>query len=275
MSERTASAADSDAAAAALTGNRGGLRIAIVGAESTGKTTLARELAAALAAAAGPGSAPQAPRVALVEEVLRGWCESAGRTPRRDEQRAILVEQHQRIDAAAATHDIVVCDTTGLMTHVYSELLFDDRSLAPLAVAHHRAMTATLLTALDLPWTADPGIRDGEHVREPVDDRLREVLLRHALPFAVVGGQGPARLAQACAALAAFPALARHAASPDDAGAAARAGSALFTRLALAPHGGDAAARGARRRQWLCDCCVPEAEQVLLAGRRRRREPSS
>lgn len=196
----------SEPAAAART--VGGLRIAIVGAESTGKTTLARELAAALAAGAG------GPRVALVEEYLRAWCVDAGRTPRRDEQRAILLEQHRRIDAAAATHDIVVCDTTGLMTHVYSELLFDDRTLAPLAVEQHRRVAVTLLTALDLPWAAEHGMRDGEHVREPVDDRLRDVLLQHALPFAVVGGAGPARLAQARAALSAVPALARHAAAP-------------------------------------------------------------
>ncbi|MFO1269552.1 MAG: hypothetical protein U1F67_24040 [Rubrivivax sp.] len=45
--------------------------------------------------------------------MLRAWCESERRTPRRDEQRAILLEQHRRIDAAAATHDVVVCDTTG------------------------------------------------------------------------------------------------------------------------------------------------------------------
>ena len=203
------------------------LRIAIVGAESTGKSTLAHALGAALLGAA-PDAAPDAalgaalgavraavlqatpaaalaqrggPRVAIVDEWLRTWCEAAGRTPRAGEQRAILREQHARIEAAAAGHAIVVADTTALNTAVYSRLLFGDRSLEAEAVERHRSMDATLLTAIDLPWVADGHQRDGPQVREPVDSALRELLARHRLPFAVIGGQGPARLAQALAAL--------------------------------------------------------------------------
>lgn len=239
------------------------LRIAIVGAESTGKTTLARELATALAAPDPPADPAAASpprcdgRVALVGEVLREWCAKAGRTPRRDEQQAILIEQHRRIDAAAAGHDVVVSDTTALMTHVYSDLLFDDRSLLALAVQRHRAMTATLLTALDLPWVADGHQRDGEHVRQPVDDRVRELLLQHGLPFAVVAGRGPARLAQAMAALrpllAARPRRTERLTAPG-----ARTMGGLFTRLERA------APASPRRRDWVCECCVPQAELALM-----------
>ena len=179
----------------------GALRIAILGAESTGKTTLAAALARALQAGGTQ-------RVACVEEWLRGWCEREGRTPRRDEQRAIAEEQHRRIEAAAARHDIVVCDTTAVMTTVYSRLLFDDRSLDARALELHRTCAATLLTALDLPWIADGLQRDGAHVREPVDTLVRQWLHERALPFAVIGGRGPERLAQAQAALA--PLLRRH-----------------------------------------------------------------
>ena len=252
------------------------LRIAIVGAESTGKTTLARELAAALAGSCATNTMTPATtsvsiapaggrRVALVGEVLREWCTAAGRTPRREEQQGILLEQHRRIDAAAATHDIVVSDTTALMTHVYSDLLFDDRSLLPLAMERHRGMTATLLTALDLPWVADGHQRDGEHVRQPVDDRVRELLVRHGLPFSVVAGTGPARLAQALAALRplldARPGQAEPLLAPG-----ARTGGGLFTRLdksACPAH------VGSGRRGWVCECCVPEAERALM----RRAEP--
>ncbi len=245
------------------------LRIAIVGAESTGKTTLARELAAALASqhvttAAAAGVA-RGGRVALVGEVLREWCAAAGRTPRPDEQQGILLEQHRRIDAAAATHDIVVSDTTGLMTHVYSDLLFDDRSLLQLAVQRHRSMTVTLLTALDLPWVADGHQRDGEHVREPVDNRVRALLLQHGLPFAVVAGRGPARLAQALAALAALrqrPAAQADAAGPSQAPPEARLGGGLFTRLDAGSAAGTAHA--SRQLGWVCECCVPEAERALM-----------
>jgi len=171
------------------------IRIAIVGAESTGKTTLASQLATRLAQDTGHA-------VAWVPEVLREWCDAHGRTPLAHEQGAILQAQHRRIDAAAARHDIVVCDTTALMTAVYSRLIFDDPSLDAAAMALHRGMSLTLLTALDLPWVADGHQRDGEHVREPVDALLREMLLAHRLPWVVIGGAGPARVQQAANAVA-------------------------------------------------------------------------
>ena len=163
------------------------LVIAIVGAESSGKTTLAHALQARLASA-GLASA-------AVGEVLREFCDRHRRTPRQDEQAQIATEQSRRIEAAAlAGHAAVVADTTALMTAIYSEQVFGDTSLYPMAEAWHRRCDITLVTALDLPWQADGLQRDGAHVREPVDRLLRAALQRMALPFAVVSGHGAARL---------------------------------------------------------------------------------
>lgn len=217
--------------------------IALVGAESTGKTTLARALAAQLPALTG---AP----VTWVGEWLREWCSREGRTPRAGEQAVIAAEQQRRIDAAAATHAWVVADTTPLMTAVYSALLFGDRSLLPLAAQAHRGYAATLLTAVDLPWEADGLQRDGEHVRAPVDRLVRETLAAHGVGWSVVGGAGGARVEAALDALA--PLLRAH----------AGAASGLFTRLAEreAVHAA---------RAWVCsECDVPDCEH---ATRRRRR----
>lgn len=170
--------------------------VALLGAESTGKTTLARGLAQALAA---PGT-----RTAWVAEYLREWCDQAGRTPARYEQRAIAHEQARRIDAAAvAGHEAVVADTTALMVATYSDIVFGDPSLLAEAAASHRRYDLTLLMALDLPWVADGLHRDGEHVRAPVDATLRRELLRQGVAFSVVGGSGEARLQNALAAVAA------------------------------------------------------------------------
>jgi len=223
------------------------LRIAIVGAESTGKTALAQALAARLAAATGL-------RVSWVPEWLRQWCAAQGRTPQAHEQAGIAQAQHARVEAAAAVHDIVVCDTTALMTAVYSRHGFGDRALDGKAAALHRGMALTLLTALDLPWQPDGLQRDGPHVRAPVDTMLRELMLAHRLPWTVVAGQGPARLDAALAAVRPLLASPRGAAAP-------RPG--LFTRLVDVAQAGPA---------WVCDCCAwPEGERADLAARSAQR----
>jgi nicotinamide riboside kinase len=217
--------------------------IAIVGAESTGKTTLAAALAPRLAQLSGL-------RVAWVPEWLRTWCEHSGRTPLAHEQGAIVRAQHERIAEAAATHDVVVCDTTALMTALYSRMLFDDRSLEARAAALHARMDLTLLTALDLPWVADGLQRDGPHVREPVDALLRETLAAWRLPWALVSGAGQARLESAVDAVT--PVLRRRGAP----------GSGLFSRLA--ERNAQPAARA-----WRCENCDdPACERRALHASR-------
>jgi len=192
--------------------------IALLGAESTGKTTLAGELQAALTT---PGR-----RVGLVAEYLREFCEQTGRTPRQDEQRGIAHEQTRRIAEAAAAHDIVIADTTALMIAVYSDQVFGDTSLYAEASAAHAACQLTLLTALDLPWLPDI-LRDGPHVRDPVDAKVRTALGAAGLPYAIVAGQGAARLQAALSAI----------------------------DRALDPPPGDADITAASRWRWHCERC--------------------
>lgn len=167
--------------------------IALLGAESTGKTSLCRALADRLQA--------DGCSVVVVPEYLRLWCEAQGRTPRAEEQADIAAEQDRRIQAAAVLADWVLADTTSLMTAVYSDLLFDDPSLYAPALREQQRFTLTLLTGLDLPWVADGLLRDGPHVRQPVDDALRKALARAAVPYTVVYGHGPHRVDQALAAV--------------------------------------------------------------------------
>jgi nicotinamide riboside kinase len=174
-----------------------GLVIAIVGAESTGKSTLAVALAGALCRAGHDAVA--------VGEHLRDFCDRTGRTPRADEQRAVADQQTRRIELAASAHAIVVADTTALMTAVYSDLVFGDTSLYPLAEAEQARYALTLLTALDLAWQADGLQRDGAHVRVPVDAKLRAALARSGVEPAIVSGHGDARLESALDALRRVP----------------------------------------------------------------------
>jgi len=173
------------------------LKIAILGAECTGKTTLLADMAAHLRALGA--------RVSVVDEVLRQWCAAQGRAPHAGEQAAIMQAQIAAVDAATAC-DYLLCDTTPLMTAVYSDLLFGDDALYAVALAQQRRYQLTLLAKTDLPWRADGIQRDGPAARDQVDQRLREVLQNHALSAYPVCGAGAARLASATAALAQFQA---------------------------------------------------------------------
>ena len=210
--------------------------IALLGAESTGKSTLASAL--------GETWAAEGRRAIVVAEYLREFCDRHGRTPRIDEQAGIAAEQTRRIDLAAASAgvDLVIADTSALMIAVYSDHVFADRSLYPQAQASQRRYRLTLLTALDLPWQPDGLQREGPQVRGPVDARVRAALAAADLPYTVVGGRGPARLDNALQVL-------RHA-----------LGTPTEAQLE--------AANPARRRGWqaLCERCGdPDCERRLFA----------
>ena len=175
-------------------------RIAILGAESTGKTSLVHAVAQHLR---GQGA-----RVQVIEEVLRRWCQHHGRTPHAQEQADIVQTQIALVDAAASC-DYLLCDTTPLMTAIYSDVLFSDVTLYPVAVQQQRRYTVNLLAQPDLPWQPDGLQRDGVVAQKRVDQRLREVLQTFAIPSVAVNGVGAQRLACAMAAIGHFQEVAR------------------------------------------------------------------
>lgn len=163
--------------------------VALLGAECTGKSTLAEALAKHFNAG-------------LVTEYLREWCDIHGRTPQQHEQAHIAAEQAARIEAAAHRHHLVICDTTPLITALCSEHYFDDDSLTAGALAFQRRCDLTLLCAPDLPWAADGFLRDGPAVRERFDARIRAALAAGAIAWVDIGGTDTERTAAAIAAVA-------------------------------------------------------------------------
>jgi len=204
------------------------MKIALLGAESTGKTQLAAELAAHLCA--------QGKRAVAVPEVLREWCTRAGREPRPEEQLPIAREQESLVDDAAARADVVIADTTALMVAIYSGMAFEDGELFRFALERQRGYDVTLLCALDLPWVADGLQRVGPEVRDAVDTQIREALARARIPYRMVYGSGDERLRNALVAI--------DSASPED----------------------ERANGSARRWTWSCDkCSDPECEHRLFS----------
>jgi nicotinamide riboside kinase len=166
------------------------IRIAIMGAESTGKTALSTALASRLDNAAN------------VPEVLREWVDAHQRTPAQHEQRAIMEAQIAREEAACAEgYAIVLCDTTPLTIALASQHYFNDDALIDEAIAHHRRYAHTLVCAPDIPWVADGLQRDGPRVRAAFSLRIDEALVRYGITPIRVHGLGEARTAHALAAL--------------------------------------------------------------------------
>lgn len=162
--------------------------IALVGAECTGKSTLAEALATHFNAG-------------LVTEYLREWCATHGRTPHQHEQAPIAAEQAARIEAASRRHALVICDTTPLITALCSEHYFGDDSLTAQALAFQRRCDLTLLCAPDLPWEADGFLRDGPGVRAAFDARLRAALTAGNATWVDIAGSHTERRAAAIAAI--------------------------------------------------------------------------
>lgn len=170
------------------------MRVCLLGAECTGKTTLAHALAQALDAV-------------RVDEALRDWVNQHGRAPGVHEQAALLRAQIARENDGArhAQHTGkvgIVCDTAPLMTAVYSIHYFGDHSLLPEALAHHRGYTHTLLLEPDLPWLADAAQRDGPAAREAVHQQLRALLADAGIAYTRIHGSPAQRLQHARGCLA-------------------------------------------------------------------------
>ena len=166
------------------------LRVAIVGTASSGKSTLA----AALAEHYG---------TLWVPEYLREFVDTQGRVPAAADQYPIAATQRAREDAAALEAAqrgarYLFCDTTPLMTAVYSRHYFGgiDAQLAPLADAHLRDYDLTLVTAPDIPWVADGLQRECEQVSATIHRLLFEELAARAIPYQLVEGSPAQRLVQ-------------------------------------------------------------------------------
>lgn len=165
-------------------------RVVVLGAESTGSTTLATDLAGHL------GLDP-------VLEFGREWSEDrpGGLTAPWHTAEFDLVarEQARREDAAAATAPVplLVCDTDVLATTLWHERYVGHRSPTVEALAAARRPDLYVLTGDEIPFVQD-GLRDGEHVRHAMQDRFRAVLAATgphlADPADVVHHLGPAEL---------------------------------------------------------------------------------
>lgn len=165
------------------------LRVAVVGAESTGTTTLARDLAEAYETA----WVPEYGREYWIEKVRRGeeerWTE--------DEFVHIAEEQAHREDLAAReANRVLFCDTDPFATSVWFERYMNRRSPRVEEVSEGRRYDVTFLTGDETPFEQD-GWRDGEHIRHWMHERFVQRLEEAGRDFVLLRGDPVDRLRRA------------------------------------------------------------------------------
>ncbi|MNJ88012.1 Trifunctional NAD biosynthesis/regulator protein NadR [compost metagenome] len=158
------------------------LRIALLGAESTGKSTLAAALA-------------EHYQTVWVPEYLREFVEEKQRTPQAHEQILIATTQIARENIAATqAQRFLFCDTTPLMTALYSQFYFGavEPALSQLAMTHRYDFT--IVAEPSNPWVADGLQRESDSVRQEVHRLLLRALDEAVIPYLLVSGDTELRV---------------------------------------------------------------------------------
>ena len=164
-------------------------KIAILGAESSGKSVLAEALARHY-------------QTLWVPEYLREFVDQQQRVPRSEEQ--LLIAQTQRareLDACSRANQYLFCDTTPLMTALYSRHYFAELDPQLVELAHQHDYAFTIVTAPDFPWTPDGLQRESPAVRDRVHQELLDLLEEREIPFILVEGDLTNRVEQVSFAL--------------------------------------------------------------------------
>lgn len=162
-----------------------GRLVAVVGPESTGKTTLALELAAAFAV-------PCLPEYA--REYLEERLERTGDGSYDEADLAAIAREHIRREGAfvRSAERGGVIDTDLIVILIWWNERFGESPAWLHRAIARQPKRLYLLCVPDLPWQADP-LRESEHDRERLFDVYQAALTDLRLPFAVVAGKGEAR----------------------------------------------------------------------------------
>lgn len=162
------------------------IKIAVTGPESSGKTTLARQLAAYFGAPCVP-------------EYARIYLALLGRPYTKSDLPAIARGQVRWEDTLAALHPpLLICDTDMLVLKVWSAFKYGNCDPAILHLWAQQRYDLHLLCCPDILWTYDP-LREHPQQREELYLIYKEELQRAGVLFMEVAGNKQQRLRAAAA----------------------------------------------------------------------------
>jgi len=163
-------------------------RVCVVGAESTGTTTLAQ---------------------ALAEQLETNWVKEYGREYseeklarnetewRSEEFVQIAKEQLRREDEAARqANRVLICDTNAFATMLWHRRYMGSHSSEVEEIARQGKCDLYLLTGDEIPFVQD-GLRDGEHIRQEMHRWFEDALTAQPVPWKILRGSHEERLREA------------------------------------------------------------------------------
>jgi len=165
------------------------VKVVLFGPESTGKTTLAQELANHYKTSWVPEYAR--------EYLQKKWdlekkiCELSDLLP------IARGQMHLENTLSEKADQLLICDTDLLETKVYSEIYFND-NCDPLLerYALENAYDLYLLTNIDIPWVKDD-LRDKPFERETIFEIFKASLEKYGRNFVILKGDKDQRFNQA------------------------------------------------------------------------------
>jgi HTH-type transcriptional repressor of NAD biosynthesis genes len=163
-------------------------KVVILGTESTGKTTLANQLADYF-------------QCTVVQEAGRDLIAHSD-SVEFDQLESVAVEHARRIEEATkGPHPLLIIDTDIHITLSYARFLFGSTLNLPDSVFHRNKADLYLYCTRDVPFVQD-GTRLGEEQRNKLDESHRTVLQSYGISFTELTGSWESRFKQAVDAVA-------------------------------------------------------------------------
>lgn len=166
-------------------------KIAIIGPESTGKSTLSRQLAAHY-------------HTVWCPEYARAYLVQYGKDYTFGDLLTIAKGQKTLIEqtATGARNGLFFIDTEMYVMKVWCEVVFDNCHTWILKEAAHQRYDLILLCNTDLPWVSDelreyPDLR----MRQRLFKMYKDICINGGMPWVEIGGQETERLQQAVKAV--------------------------------------------------------------------------
>ncbi len=154
-------------------------RVVLTGAESTGKSSLARALAGHFGTVWSP-------------EMARYYLDAKSELDAKDVLPIAYAHRGVELWLESQANRVLVCDTDVLSTIIYAREIYGFKSDELERLLANRPAKRYLLLDTDIEWRADPtpGQRESAQSRTRFHDLFREELEARDLPFALISAAG-------------------------------------------------------------------------------------